>query len=83
MSKQDRLITNDETTGQSAGPGAQTSNKAGLHSDAVKPSNAGPDPHEEHKASVPGAFGNDETRENDSNDSPLGDWVPADKAHKH
>ncbi|HYP14257.1 MAG TPA: hypothetical protein VEQ63_10065 [Bryobacteraceae bacterium] len=60
----------------------QTSNKAGLRSDARKPSNAGPDSHEEHKAPVAGAFGNDETREEDQRDTALGNWVPADKARK-
>ena len=82
MSKEDRLIKDDEGTDRYDGPGAQTSNKVGLQSDARKPSNTGPDSHEEHKAPVDGAFGNDENRGNDNNDSALGNWVPADKAHK-
>ena len=82
MSKQDRLITDDETTGLVAGDGAQTSNKAGLASSARKPSNAGPDPHEEPKAPVPGAFGNPDTRQYDQRDTYLGDQAPADKARK-
>ena len=38
--------------------------------------------HEEHKAPVPGAFGNPETREYDQRDTYIGDQVPADKARK-
>jgi hypothetical protein len=61
MSKEDRLVTDDdEATELVGGDGAQTSNKAGLHSDARKPSNAGPDAHEEHKAPVAGAFGGED-----------------------
>jgi len=82
MSKEERLITNDETTGAVDGPGAQTSNKQGMASSSRKPSNTGPGPHEEHKAPVPGAFGNPETREYDQRDTYIGDQVPADKARK-
>jgi hypothetical protein len=82
MSKQHRLITDDETTGLVGGEGAQTSNKTGLASSARKPSNTGPDPHEEHKAPVSGAFGNPETREHDQRDTYIGDQAPADKARK-
>ena len=82
MSKQDRLITTDETSGLVDGPGAQTSNKAGLQSSSRKPSNTGPDAHEEHKAPVDGAFGNPETREYDQRDTYIGDQAPADKARK-
>jgi hypothetical protein len=82
MSKQDRLITTDETSGLVDGPGAQTSNKEGKASSARKPSNTGPDAHEEHKAPVPGAFGNPETREYDQRDTYIGDQAPADKARK-
>ncbi len=73
------LITNDETTGAVDGPGAQTSNKAGLASSSRKPSNSGPDPHEEHVAPVDGAFGNEECRDGDQR----GHYAPSDKAiHK-
>ena len=82
MSKQDRLITNDETTGLVDGDGAQTSNKTGLASSARKPSNTGPDAHEEHKAPVAGAFGNPDNREYVQRDTYIGDQVPADKARK-
>jgi hypothetical protein len=82
MSKQDRLIKNDETTGLVDGEGAQTSNKAGLASSARKPSNTGPDPHEEHKTPVAGAFGNPDEREYDQRDTYIGDQAPADKARK-
>ena len=81
MSKQDRLIANDDTTGLVDGPGAQTSNKQGLRSSARKPSNTGPDAHEEHKAPVSGAFGNPDTREHDQRDT-YGDQAPADQARK-
>ena len=60
----------------------QTSNKAGLASSSRKPSNTGPDPHEEHKAPVPGAFGNEETREQTQRDTYIGDQAPADKGLK-
>jgi hypothetical protein len=72
--EKDRLITEDETSGSVDGSGAQTSNKAGLASSARKPSTPGPGPHEEHKAPVPGAFGNPETRD--------AGQAPADKARK-
>jgi hypothetical protein len=78
MSRQEELITNDETTGAVDGPGAQTSNKAGLASTAHKPSNTGPDSHEEHIAPVPGAFGNEENREKDQR----GQYAPSDNAIK-
>ena len=61
---------------------AQTSNKTGKHSAVVKPSSAGPDSHSEHKASVPGAFGSNLDKAADSNDTPLGQWAPADKAKR-
>lgn len=80
MSKQERLVIDD--AGSDLLKEGQTSNKAGLHSDAKKPSNTGPDSHEEHKAPVAGAFGNEETREVKQQDTALGDWVPADKARK-
>ena len=79
MSKQDRLITDDETSGLAGGDGAQTSNKEGLASSARKPANSGPDPHEEPKAPVSGAFGNPDTRDSDTYP---GDQAPADKASK-
>lgn len=82
MSKEERLITTDETTGLVDGPGAQTSNKEGLQSSSRKPSNTGPGPHEEHKAPVAGAFGNPETRDYDANDTYIGDQAPKDKARK-
>lgn len=82
MSKQDRLIRDDETSGLADGPGAQTSNKEGLKSSSRKPSNSGPDPHQEPKAPVGGAFGNPETKEHDQRDTYIGDQVPADKARK-
>ena len=82
MSKQDRLIKNDETSGLVDGEGAQTSNKAGLASSARKPSNTGPDSHEEHKAPVAGAFGNPDEREYEQRDTYIGDQAPADKARK-
>jgi hypothetical protein len=64
-------------------PGAQTSNKTGLHSSARKPSNTGPGSHAaKHKAPVDGAFGNEETREPDQRDSYIGDQAPADKGRK-
>lgn len=58
----DRLIQDDDSE-LVDGPGAQTSNKEGLASSSRKPTNTGPDPHEEHKAPVSGAFGNPETRD--------------------
>lgn len=67
---------------QAGEEGAQTSNKAGLKSSARKPSNTGPDAHEEHKAPVSGAFGNTETRNYEQNDTYLGDQAPGDKARK-
>jgi hypothetical protein len=76
------LITDDETTGLVDGPGAQTSNKEGLKSSARKPSNPGPDAHQEHKAPVAGAFGNRKNREADQRDTYIGDQAPADKARK-
>jgi hypothetical protein len=80
MSKEDRLIRDDDTSGLVDGAGAQTSNKTGLKSSARKPSNTGPDAHEEHKAPVAGAFGNPENREYQQQDTYLGDQAPADKA---
>ena len=82
QNEKDRLITDDDTTGLVDGPGAQTSNKAGLASSSRKPSNSGPGPHEEHKAPVDGAFGNPDTKEYDQRHTYLGDQVPADKARK-
>ena len=82
MSKQDRLITNDDTTGLVDGPGAQTSNKQGVQSSSRKPSNTGPDAHEEHKAPVSGASGNPDTREHDQRETYIGHQAPADKARK-
>jgi hypothetical protein len=61
---------------------AQTSNKTGKHSAAAKPSSAGPDSHSEHKAPVSGAFGKHLDKAADSNDTPLGQWAPADKARR-
>jgi hypothetical protein len=61
---------------------AQTSNKTGKHSAAVKPSSAGPDSHSEHKAPVAGAFGKNLDKAADSNDTPLGQWAPSDKAKR-
>ena len=79
MSRQEELIKNDETSGAVDGPGAQTSNKAGLASSSRKPSNSGPDAHEEHVAPVDGAFGNEENREQDQR----GQFAPSDNAiHK-
>jgi len=78
----DNLLQRDDAP-LADSPGAQTSNKTGLHSSARKPSNTGPDSHSnKHKAPVPGAFGNEETREYDQNDSYIGDQAPADKARK-
>lgn len=82
MSKQDRLITNDETTGLVDGKGAQTSNKAGLASSSRKPSNAAPDPHEEPKAPVAGAFGNPDNRDSERRDTHPGTHALADNARK-
>jgi hypothetical protein len=66
------------------GEGAQTSNKAGKLSSARKPSNSGPDPHEEHKAPVAGAFGNQENRDSvEQQDTYLGDIAPKDKARRN
>ena len=83
MSQQhDELITHDDAP-LADGPGAQSSNKTGLHSDAQKPSNTGPDSHSgKHKAPVEGAFGHEETREYDQRDTYIGDQAPADKAQK-
>ena len=80
MSNHKPLITEDETSG-AVDQNPQTSNKTGLHSDARKPKNTGPDSHQEHKAPVPGAFGNDETLDERHNDTFLSDQAPADKAH--
>lgn len=81
MSRHDeKLITHDtETEEMEAG---QTSNKEGLQSSSRKPSNTGPDEHQEHKAPVDGAFGNPETRDYDQRDTYIGHQVPADKARK-
>jgi hypothetical protein len=78
----EKLITDDETPGPLDGPGAQTSNKTGLKSSSRKPSNTGPDAHSEHKAPVSGAFGNEETREVNQQDTYIGNSSPADKAIK-
>ncbi len=78
----DNLLQHDDAPLADA-PGGQTSNKEGLRSSARKPSNTGPGPHsDKHKAPVAGAFGNDETREVDENESYIGDQAPADKARK-
>ena len=78
----DNLLQHDDAPLADA-PGAQTSNKTGLRSSARKPSNTGPDSHSsKHKAPVAGAFGNEETREYESNDSYIGDQAPGDKARK-
>ena len=82
MSKQDRLIKNDEKSGLVDGEGAQTSNKAGLASSARKPSNTGPNSHEEHKAPIAGAFGNPDEREYEQRDTCIRHQAPADKARK-
>lgn len=66
---------------QNTEPAGQTSNKSGKHSAAVKPSSAGPDSHGKHKAEVAGAFGSRQEEAENSNDTPLGQWVPADKAN--
>jgi hypothetical protein len=78
------LITEDETTGRVDGPGAQTSNKQGLASSSRKPSNPGPDAHQEHIAPVDGAFGKQEDpdREVPQQETYIGAQVPADKARK-
>ncbi|HYI97643.1 MAG TPA: hypothetical protein VEX68_29155 [Bryobacteraceae bacterium] len=78
MSKQEKLITNDENTTAVDNSGAQTSNKTGLKSSSRKPSNTGPDAHQEHAAPVSGAFGNEENREDQR-----GTFAPADKAIKN
>ena len=82
MSTHKRMITEDETTALVGGEGAQTSNKTGLASSARKPSNTGPDSHDEHKAPVSGAFGNPESRDYDQRDTYIGDQAPADKGRK-
>ena len=80
--KRDQLIEHDDAP-LADKPGAQSSNKTGLHSSAKKPSNTGPDSHSnKHKAPVDGAFGNEETREHDQRDPYIGDQAPADKARK-
>jgi hypothetical protein len=83
MSEQrDNLIQHDDAPLADSGA-PQSSNKTGLASSARKPSNTGPDSHSnKHKAPVAGAFGNDETRDADPNDTYIGDQVPADKARK-
>ncbi len=79
MGRQEGLITKDETTGAIDQAGGQTSNKAGLASSSRKPSNSGPDAHEEHVAPVDGAFGNEECRDGDQR----GNYAPSDNAiHK-
>jgi hypothetical protein len=81
MSRQEDLIRDDDTTGLVGGEGAQTSNKEGKQSSARKPSNSGPDSHEEHKAPVAGAFGNKHNRDKvEQQDTYLGDIAPKDKA---
>jgi len=76
MSTDKRLITEDETS-DAMDQNAQTSNKRGLHSDARKPSNTGPDAHSEHKAPVAGAFGNEEKLDERKNSTYLSDQSPA------
>jgi hypothetical protein len=82
MARQEKLVRDDETTGQIDKEGGQTSNKTGLHSSARKPSNSGPDSHSEHNAPVAGAFGNDDRRDEDEHGGYLNDQAPADKARK-
>jgi hypothetical protein len=78
----DHLLQNDDAPLADAGS-PQTSNKAGLQSSSRKPSNTGPDSHSnKHKAPVAGAFGNPEDRDNDQQDTSLGDQAPADKARR-
>ena len=83
MSRQEDLIRDDDTSGLVDGPGAQTSNKEGKMSSARKPSNTGPDAHEEHKAPVAGAFGKQEERDAEQQDTYIGDQAPKDKARRN
>jgi hypothetical protein len=76
MSREKELITNDETTEAVDSGAGQTSNKAGLASSSRKPSNTGPDAHQEHASPVSGAFGHEENR------SQRGGPAPVDKAVK-
>ena len=78
----DELIQHDDAPLADSGA-PQTSNKAGLQSSARKPSNVGPDSHSaKHKAHDAGAFGNEETREVEQQDTYIGDQAPADKASR-
>lgn len=79
---EERLITNDETTGPIDENEGQLANKEGLQSSSRKPSQTGPDEHHEHTAPVDGAFGNPETREYDKNQTYIGAQAPGDKARK-
>ena len=81
-SRQEDLIREDESSVRADGAGAQTSNKAGKMSSARKPSNSGPDAHEEHVAPVAGAFGHGEERDAEQQDTYLGDQAPKDKARR-
>ena len=78
----DNLIQNDDAPLADSGA-PQTSNKTGLASSSRKPSNTGPDAHSsKHKAPVDGAFGNDETREEDPNSTYIRDQAPAKNSRK-
>jgi hypothetical protein len=61
-----------------------TSNKSGKHSTMQKPSSSRPRPNdlEDEPVTVDGATGNDDTRERDMNESPVGEWAPRDKANQ-
>jgi hypothetical protein len=80
MSQQrDKLLTHDDAPLADSGS-PQTSNKEGLASSSRKPSNTGPDSHSsKHKAPVPGAFGNEETRDVEQQDTYIGEQAPAKK----
>jgi hypothetical protein len=80
MARQEELIRDDDTSGLVDQGNPQTSNKTGKLSSARKPSNAGPDSHSEHAAPVPGAFGNEEKRDEDINGGYITDQAPKDKA---
>jgi hypothetical protein len=80
MARQEELIRGDDTSGLVDQGSPQTSNKTGKQSSARKPSNSGPDSHSEHVAPVPGAFGNEETRDDDINAGYITDQAPKDKA---
>jgi hypothetical protein len=75
--QQDNLILNDDAPLADSG-NPQSSNKEGLASSSRKPSNTGPDSHSnKHKAPVAGAFGNNETQEDDPNQTYIGDQAPS------